>query len=578
MRRNLVRNVLFLGLAFLLLGSAVAHLESVSADMQPRVALSTQMLPLLKHAQKLQPARAEQKLALSIGLHLRDAGRAQALLRDVSNPKSPNYRHYLSPAQFKAAFAPTPMQVQQVQAYLQDQGLQLGTVSSNSLLINVSGTVAQVQQSFRTQIDTYQSKNRVFYANSNPPTLPADVGQLVTSIGGLDDGQQLHSHYQRMAQDNPGAQPLGLSPQNLASAYDVNPLYAGNLQGQGQNIALLELDGYQPGDVQRYFHNYALPAPTIKNIQVDHFNGMAGQGALESTLDIEMAGSIAPRSTIYVYEGTGTTQGINDLYTRIVDEKRAQIVSLSWGLCEDSLGQAEVQTLNNIFTQGSLEGMSFFAASGDSGAYDCQDNNLAVDSPASDPNVTGVGATTLQLNADGSYASESIWSNPHNVLRGPKGAGSGGGLSKFFDQPSWQNAPGIQNAYSNGKREVPDVVAFGDMSEGFSVYCTVKNAGCPPGGWAKIGGTSVSAPFWATSFLLINQYVQSQRQNSVGLANPAIYGLANSPQPYPAFHPISTGNNLYYPATGEYSLAAGLGSLDVYNMARDLAQPAQALL
>lgn len=573
MRRKLLRSVLFLGLALLLLGSAATRLTSARAEMQPQVALSTQMLPLLKHAKKLRPAPAGQKLDLSIGLRLRDARYAQALLREVSNPKSPHYHHYFSRAQFKALLAPTPAQVQQVQAYLQSQGFQMSGISSNGLLINASGTVAQAQQSFQTQIDIYQSKNRIFYANSNPPSMPADISQLVISIGGLDNAQQLHTHYQQRALDNTNspAQPVGLSPKDLASAYDINPLYNAGLQGQGQSIALLELDGYQPGDVQQYFNAYALPTPNIKNIQVDHFNGAAGQSSLESVLDIEMAGSIAPRSTLYVYEGMSTTQGINNIYNRIVDDNKAQIVSLSWGLCEDSLGEAEVQTLNNIFTQGSLQGMSFFAASGDSGAYDCQDENLAVDSPASDPNVTGVGATTLQLDANDAYVSESVWSNPQSVIRGPKGAGSGGGLSKFFDQPSWQNAPGVQNEYSNGKREVPDVMSFGDMRVGFSVYCTVKNAGCPPGGWTKIGGTSVAAPFWAASFLLVNQYVQSQQQNSVGLANPALYGLANSPQPYPAYHPISTGNNLYYAATGAYSLAAGLGSPDVYNMARDLA-------
>lgn len=568
MRRNLLRNCVLLGLALLLMGGVVGSLTAAHA--QPRVALNTQVSPLLRHARKLQPVRGEQKLALSIGLRLRNAGHAQELLHEISDPNSPNYHHYLSPDQFKAAFAPTASQIQQVQGYLQSQGLQVGDIAPNNLLINASGTVAQAQQSFQTQIDTYQEKDRIFYANSTPPSIPADVSQLVTSIGGLDNGQQVHAQYRRMATGS-SAQPVGLAPKDLAAAYGVNPLYANNIQGQRQNIALLELDGYQSSDVKQYFQNYGLPGPTIRNILVDHFNGAAGQGSVEAALDIEMIGSIAPRSNIYVYEGIGTTQGMNNIYTRIVNEKRAQIVSLSWGLCEDSLGAAEVQTLNNIFMQGALEGMSFFAASGDAGAYDCQDDNLAVDSPASDPNVTGVGATTLQLNPDSSYAGETVWSNPHNVLHGPKGSGSGGGLSKIFAQPSWQRAPGVQNDYSNGKREVPDVAAFGDMDTGFSVYCTVKNAGCPPGGWLKIGGTSVAAPFWAASFLLINQYLQMQKQNSVGLVNPALYNLANAPQPYQAFHPINAGNNLYYAATGAYSFASGLGSPDIYNIARDLA-------
>ena len=119
---------------------------------------------------------------------------------------------------------------------------------------------------------------------------------------------------------------------------------------------------------------------------------------------MEIVAAMAPHANQIVYEGPNTTQGLNDTYNKIVTDNKAQIASTSWGLCENSSGSAELQTLDAIFKQGATQGISFFAASGDSGAYDCGDTNLAVDSPADDPYVTGVGGTNLQLNS-GAYGS-----------------------------------------------------------------------------------------------------------------------------------------------------------------------------
>jgi len=281
---------------------------------------------------------------------------------------------------------------------------------------------------------------------------------------------------------------------------------------------------------------------------------------------MEVVGAIAPHAKQIVYEGPNTTQGLNDTYNQIVNDNKAHIVSISWGLCEANTGAAELQTLDHIFKQGASQGISLFAASGDSGAYDCGDGNLGVDSPAGDPYITGVGGTNLQLHS-GAYGSESVWANPSDTQRSPNGAGSGGGVSNTFNQPSWQTGPGVQN----GNREVPDVSADADPATGYATYCTVANAGCPSTGWITVGGTSASAPLWAGSMALINQYLQSQGKAVVGFANPALYSLFNAQQQSPAFHDITSGNNLHYAATAGYDMASGIGTPDVNNIARDLA-------
>jgi subtilase family serine protease len=580
MRRKSIQTILCGIAALILIGSSLAAMHVLGANAQADlpVALSEQISPLLHQAQRIQAADSNQSLQLSIGLRLRHSDELNNLLRNIYDPQSPYFHHFLTPDQFKQLFAPTPDQVSQVAAFLRSQGLSISGVSANNELIDAVGTVAQAQRAFHTQINTYRLGRRMFYANAVAPSVPGTISPLIASINGLDDSAQYHPLYQRAATLShklqrhalPLAGPAGgYTPQDLAGAYDLAPLQSTGFLGDKQTIALFELDGYQQNDVAQYFHYYNLGNPSITNVLVGGFNGSAGMNAVEVELDIEIAAALAPHASQIVYEGPNTTQGMNDVYNKIVTDNKAQVVSISWGLCENSTGPAELQTLDNILKQGAAQGMTFFAAAGDSGAYDCQDTNLAVDYPASDPYVTSVGGTTLQI-SNGAYGSESVWSNPNEITHGPKGAGGGGGLSNTFKMPSWQSGPGVENQYSNGYREVPDVTADADPTTGYSIYCTVTNAGCPPTGWLDVGGTSAATPLWAASALLINQYLQSQNESRIGFADPLLYKLFATQQQYAAFHDITSGNNLYYPATSSYDLASGMGSPDVYNMARDL--------
>jgi subtilase family serine protease len=574
MRRNVVRTILFSATTLILLGASFLtfRIFSARADGSQPVVLAGQITPLVQQAQVIQAADTSQQLNLSIGLQWQNQDQLDAMLSAMYDPQSPSYHQFLTPDQFDQLFAPSSDQVQQVVAYLQSQGMTVTNVAPNNLLIDASGTVAQAEQAFHTQINTYQLGAQTFYANAAAPAVPASISPLIASISGLDNSVQYQPLYQLQASHlhHAASGPTsGYAPKDLEGAYDIAPLQNANILGDNQTIALFELDGYQQSDVNQYFQYYNLGTPNINNVLVDGASGAAGQGAIEVELDIEIAAAMAPHANLLVYEAPNTTQGMNDLYNRIVSDNKAQIVSVSWGLCERSSGPAELQTLDNILKQGAAQGMSFFAAAGDSGAYDCQDTSLAVDSPASDPYVTGVGGTTLQLN-NGAYGSETVWSNPNATNRGPKGAGGGGGLSNTFKEPSWQSGPGVQNQYSNGYREVPDVSANADPNTGYAMYCTVTNAGCPSTGWIDVGGTSAGAPLWAGSTALINQYLQSQGKSRVGYANPTLYTLYNAQQQYPAFHDITSGNNLYYPATSNYDLASGMGSPDIYNIARDL--------
>ena len=541
----------------------------VHAD-NTRVSLGGQVVPLVASSTVTGTVNAHQELNLSIGQIPRNQAQLNGLLSSLYNAGSPQYHQFLTSAQFRALFSPTSGQVQQVVSFLKSQGLHVQSIAANDLTIDVSGSVSQVQKAFQVHINTYQRNGSPFYANANAPTIPQMLSSLVSSIDGLNN-IIYNPLFIRNTAVHANTTPTGYGPSDLTNAYDIAHLQQAGMLGDNQTIALFELDGYQTSDIAQYLQYYHINQPKLTNITVDGCNGAAGMNAVEDELDIELTASLAPHAHILVYEGPDSTQGINDVYSRIVNDDKAKIVSVSWGLCEAASGNAEMQTLDTLFKQAAAEGMSIFAASGDSGAYDCRDTNLWVDSPASDPYVTAVGGTTLQMNGQ-SYGSETAWSDPSDPTHGPKGAGGGGGLSKTFQQPSWQSGPGVQNQYSNGYREVPDVSAYAAFSPGYAVYCTVTNAGCPPTGWVNIGGTSGAAPLWAASIALVNQYLQANSRSIIGSANQALYTLARDQQAYAAFHDVTSGNNLYYSATGGYDMATGLGSPDVYNIAQDLVQ------
>src|SRR5579885_2774044 len=146
MKRTLVRNLLFGVVAAALLGASLLTLHFAHANSNQRVLLQNQTVPSVQQAQLLQAADANQQLNLSIGLQLRNTDQLDALLAAMYDPQSPQYRQYLTPDQFNQLFAPSASDVQQVVSFLQGQGLTVTSVAPNNMLIDASGTVAQVQR------------------------------------------------------------------------------------------------------------------------------------------------------------------------------------------------------------------------------------------------------------------------------------------------------------------------------------------------------------------------------------------------------------------------------------------------
>jgi kumamolisin len=562
----LVALALMIPAMFLSVSAAMAKNASTPSG---RSVLAGHMVQALNNTTPQHTLNGHTQLHLSIALSLRNQDQLSQLLQAQNDPASPLYHKYLTPQQFTSFFAPTQDNVNQVVSYLHSQGLHVGSISSNRTLIDVSGSASVVEKAFDVSLSNYSFHSRDVYAPTDEPSVPASLAGMIVSISGLDDVAQYHHAPLDVKPHVGNGVGGGYDPTDLRDAYDMNSLVS-SANGSGQTVAIFELDSYKSSDINTYLSQYGLGSAKYSNVVVDGASTTAGAGAIEVELDMEVVSAIAPGATQKIYIGPNSTTGVNDTYNKIVTDDTAKVTSTSWGECEADSGNSELAALDNIFQQASAQGQAVFAASGDSGAYDCNNSSLAVDSPADDPNVVGVGGTTLNVTSGGAYSSESVWSDASDTQRSPEGAGGGGGYSTYFSKPSYQTGTGVD---SNSMRHVPDVSADADPNTGYSVYCTVSSAGCSSGsaGWIVVGGTSAAAPLWAGIATDTNAYLAGLGDATLGSASADLYKLFNTTQTYSAYHDITSGNNLHYNATTGYDVASGIGSPDAWNFARDAA-------
>jgi subtilase family serine protease len=300
---------------------------------------------------------------------------------------------------------------------------------------------------------------------------------------------------------------------------------------------------------------------------------------------------------VLVYQGPkgngAPGSGPYDTFAAIVNQDRAQVVSVSWGSCEAQLGRADARAENTLFEQATVQGQSIIAADGDNGAQDCDSpsqpdyNRLSVDDPAAQPYVTGVGGTTLQGYSPEVY--ETAWNSKHDSAGPSTMAGStGGGVSSFWAMPPAQlraaKSLGVASSLASGShcgrsrgycREVPDVSIDADPTTGYVVYW--NGTGSVPGaatGWQVLGGTSGAAPVWA-ALLALADSSPACAGTPIGYADPALYGAASSSDGRD-FHDVTQGNNDFgvttqgFSAKRGYDPTTGLGTPDATNLVASL--------
>ena len=536
-----------------------------------------------------------------------------ALLAEIQRPGSPSYHRWLTPQDYAARFGADADTIAQATAWLAAQGFTVHERSPIGARATFTGTVAQVEAAFQTEMHAYDVRGERHFAMARPPSVPAEFADRVLDITNTHDFYPHHSKpaIRVVTPDAtcPGGDPYcsgnGIAPPDWAFIYDVGPLYnpginSTKITGAGVTIMVVGITDVAQKDLTAFRTRYGLAANNIVKTVVPNTGaaqGDNGAGA-EAVLDTEWAGGIAPGATInYVYTGANDAN-VDDATFYAIEQNFGGVLSESWGGCEEGAAPADGDVYEVYGAAASLEGISYLAASGDDGAADCQGKGgLWVNMPASLPHVTGVGGTGFAMPAGLTFTggnvsgvgTEATWNEANNAYMGGVGA-SGGGISAVYSRPLYQSKintcmpvgtlPTMVNPAS--QRQVPDVsftAAGGTSQYGIFIECTFDafagdctNTGANPT-ILEIGGTSASTPSFAGVVALANQATGGR----LGNINPLLYAT-NLSVPA-AFHDVTTGNNEVVCRTGDtgcpgnnktygytagpgYDCATGLGSVD----------------
>ena len=504
------------------------------------------------------------QLRLALGLPLHNRTALSGLLGRIYDPAGPNFRHYLTPEQFRERFGPTEREYQAVADFVRSRGLRVSGLHSGRMVLEVSGPAAAVERAFGVKLRVYRhpSEDRTFYAPDSEPRVESDIP--LAHISGLDNFAPPRPAGLRLmpAPRGRGARPAsGSATGGYYAGNDFRAAYAPGvaLTGAGQSVALVEFSGYYPSDIRLYENQFHVPDVTLTNILLlgvsSVTNGASSTEAAEPPLDIEMVISMAPGlSSVRVYYGPNESASVDPLLSQIADDNAARQVGASWSWAD--YGDA---TTSQLFQQMAAQGQSYFTASGDSDAY-----TGSIPPPFDNPYITVVGGTFLGTRGPGAgWSSETAWN------RGD-GTGTGGGTSPTYPIPPWQQ--GIDMTACLGStymRNIPDVALVAD-----NVWIIAQGGQGQP-----VGGTSVSTPLWAGFTALVNQQAAANGKPPVGFLNPALYLVGKGAGYAAAFHDITVGNNVgtntapRFPAVAGYDLCTGWGTPAGSNLINALAAP-----
>jgi pseudomonalisin len=533
---GLVRRTCSMGAALSLVGVAWA----VGASGSPAGAAPTPIPgtapTLVQGATNLGPAPA-QSSSVTLSVPLRNQAGLTSLIAGLTNPSSPNYHQFLTPASFASQFSPTSDTVNVVTGWALSAGLSVTSVSSNRTLVTVSGTLSQLGHAFGVTFNSYRMPNgQTFVSNTQTATVPAALVGDVSSIVGLSTLGKV--------QLAPTAAPSALSfpssfgPQDFWSFYNA----PANQTGAGQTIAVLaEGDLSSPqADLATFEKTYGLPTVPWTTIPT----GAAStdtSGNDEWDLDTQYSTGLAEDvSSLLVYDAPSLSDAdILAEMNKWVTDDQAKQANFSAGECEILADTDGFVTSNDqVLEQGVAQGQTLFTAAGDTGAF-CPllvaENGVPaglpdVNYPAASPYAVGVGGTTI-LGAT-SPLSEIGW------------YAGGGGQSLLEAEPSYQAAVGGSNL--GLRRGVPDVAFDADPNSGFNVIVGGQNT--------VVGGTSGSSPSW----LGIWARTQAAHGGDLGFANATIYA-----EPSTSFNDIVLGTNVLYPVTPGYDYVTGRGTPNI---------------
>jgi subtilase family serine protease len=507
---------------------------------------------------------------------------AQRFVDAVSTPGSTSYHRFLSPVAYTQRFGPSAAQVRAVQTYLTGMGFTGVQASVNDDYVSATAPVSRIDRAFAVQVRRYEvagvdGRQTTIESNDRDLTVPASISGDILAVTGLNRsraqgekaaavagaraktpacskywGQKTEVFSPAFDGLTRAAVPVcGYSARQIRAAYGLTSADT----GKGKTIALIQVGG--PDKMFQTLTEYAkrngLPAPRPDQYreqtvgQGDHNSACINGATEEAPVDSEAAYAMAPGADQLMVDGDDCA-GEKDLSQALFDAELAPLTghgstasatiessSYPLRLSERSVPSSELKANHDIAMRAAAEGVSLLVVSGDS---------PGVESPASDPDVTAVGGTTLGVGAHDQRLFETGWSTDLGERAGTSGPwhdkgideGAGGGVSALYREPSYQKGV-VPRALSHNSdrhagRAVPDLSADADPATGMlfgETIVTVRGKTIPftP---SRLGGTSMAAPLVAG---VVADAEQGERK-SLGFLNPLLYSLAGGG----AFHDI----------------------------------------
>jgi len=618
-------------------GAAALSVDVASTTAKPLVA-SPEVLPGWVNSRNQAEAVSVGQMLSGMKLMLRRSPAKEAALDSFMkaqlDPKSPYFHRWLTPEEYGVCFGPTNEEVNKVTAWLESQQFVVTRVNHGRTFVTFDGTVQRVNQAFSTKLYQYNVADKSKMAPATAPVLPTAIASLVKSLHGVTTIETEPQHVSERHEASKTEPNMTLSssdhfvtPQDFDKIYDVPTA----LNGSGVTIGIVGRSRVNMADFAAFrsrtnatFSNPTEVIPTKyggvdPGAAITGSNGKSTAATVgeqsEATLDVIRAGGVAPGAKLLLVSSasTSTTDGIDYAIQYIVDTTPvvAQVMTISFGLCESYAGQSDTLKWDGYFKQAAVEGISVFVSSGDSGASGCDTSfTNAPSSPmANSPNnlcsssyATCVGGTEFADTANPSlywsstnsagyfsalgYIPEGGWNEPYynsNYIV----AASGGGVSAYVATPSWQTGKGVPSARAG--RYTPDISFSSSLHDGYFGCIAAEGDSCvadSSGYWyfTAWGGTSAAAPGMAGVAALAAQ----QAGRGIGNMNVQLYKLATSTPA--AFHdttvassgvtgclvttpsmcnnsaPASyslTGGQAGYLLTAGFDEVTGLGSLDI---------------
>ena len=533
--------------------------------------------------------------------------------REVSDPRSPQYGQYESIAGLARRFGASTAVRSRVAGYLKRAGATGVKIDVTGLFAHATLKVGQAQRLFGTTLGSFRpagasAHGATFMRPLNAARVPAPLQGDVTGVVGLDtqplfgsstaetagrawphtaaapasEGTDDESGYLQRTGTPSGCPAAvaqsGFTPNQYLTAYNYAPLQSAGFQGQGERVALIEIDGFCYSDLRNFSKCFGLATPAVNGFGVRLKNPLAPGG--ESTLDLEVLDAAAPRlKAVDVYESRPDAVDVLTSLTAPLSNpgSKPDVISASLGSCEEAtqltIGKSGLRHVEGALALAAASGISVLASSGDDGSSACLTPSgqplpgLAVSYPASSPFVTGVGGTNISLNPANQIVSQEVWNDSPVVT-----ASAGGGFSSLFKRPSYQNS-----FVGGSRRAVPDVSMLADVAPGYEIFCTAKGDCVDKthtNPWTQVGGTSAAAPLLAGGLALVDQALRKSHHQDIGLANPLLYGIDHSASAPNVISDVTANNNDLGPgligrpfgcctAGAGFDAASGLGSVNL---------------